>query len=151
MSSTKNNNTNNSNDEKNNGNENIVLVDAADVIEVKGEGLEDVDLDDADTPTKAATEEEESSEEIVKKEEQEITEHDLDDDDTPTKAAEEEESSEELLKKEEIQEPEEQEAKGPVHYFPWWKGGGVIPTCGKDLGTHTKSLEDRANVLELWW
>ncbi|MGK3757484.1 MAG: ABC-type multidrug transport system fused ATPase/permease subunit [Bacillariaceae sp.] len=35
--------------------------------------------------------------------------------------------------------------------FPWWRGGGIIPYSGKDLGVHTKSLEDNANCYELWW
>jgi len=35
--------------------------------------------------------------------------------------------------------------------FPWWKGGGKIPYCGKDLGVLEESLEDKANFYELWW
>jgi ATP-binding cassette subfamily C (CFTR/MRP) protein 1 len=35
--------------------------------------------------------------------------------------------------------------------LPWWRGGGKIPQNGKDLGVFESSLEDRANVLELWW
>jgi len=34
---------------------------------------------------------------------------------------------------------------------PWWKGGGVIPMSGEDLGVFDKSLEDQANIFELWW
>ena len=35
--------------------------------------------------------------------------------------------------------------------FPWWKGGGIIPYSGNDLGVHHKSLEDNANYFQLWW
>ena len=35
--------------------------------------------------------------------------------------------------------------------FPWWRGGGKIPYSGAELGVLEKSLEDRANCLELWW
>jgi ABC-type multidrug transport system fused ATPase/permease subunit len=34
--------------------------------------------------------------------------------------------------------------------YPWWRGGGEIPQCGKDLGVFERSLEDRANCFELW-
>jgi len=36
-------------------------------------------------------------------------------------------------------------------YFPWWRGGGIIPKTGRDLGVFERSLEDKANVFELWW
>jgi len=42
------------------------------------------------------------------------------------------------------------EAASPER-FPWWRGGGVMPQCGKDLGVFERSLEDRANCFELWW
>lgn len=35
--------------------------------------------------------------------------------------------------------------------YPWWKGGGIIPRSGEDLGVYEKSLEDQANLFELWW
>lgn len=35
--------------------------------------------------------------------------------------------------------------------FPWWCGGGIRPQNGTDLGVWEESLEDRANVLSLWW
>jgi len=35
--------------------------------------------------------------------------------------------------------------------FPWWRGGGIVPKCGKDLGVMEQSLEDSANFFELWW
>jgi hypothetical protein len=37
----------------------------------------------------------------------------------------------------------------PVDYYPWYKGGGVVPRTGRDLGVLDKSLEDRANPLSL--
>lgn len=37
----------------------------------------------------------------------------------------------------------------PVEYHPWYKGGGVVPRTGRDLGVLEKSLEDRANPLSL--
>ena len=44
----------------------------------------------------------------------------------------------------------EKEAASPER-FPWWRGGGEIPQCGRDLGVFERSLEDRANCFELWW
>lgn len=38
-----------------------------------------------------------------------------------------------------------------VERFPWWRGGGVIPKSGREFGVFEKSLEDRANLFELWW
>ena len=35
--------------------------------------------------------------------------------------------------------------------FPWWRGGGIKPQNGTDLGVWDESLEDRANLLSLWW
>jgi len=43
----------------------------------------------------------------------------------------------------------EQPVPVPVDYYPWYKGGGVVPRTGRDLGVHDKSLEDRANPLSL--
>merc|ERR1712224_904209 len=36
-------------------------------------------------------------------------------------------------------------------HYPWWKGGGIIPQSGRELGVFEQSLEDRANCFELWW
>lgn len=36
------------------------------------------------------------------------------------------------------------------NYEPWWLFGGSLPKSGRDLGTHVKSLEDRASFLSLW-
>ena len=35
--------------------------------------------------------------------------------------------------------------------YPWWRGGGIKPKSGKDLGVFEQSLEDKANFFELWW
>ena len=35
-------------------------------------------------------------------------------------------------------------------YFPWYRGGGKMPKNGHDLGVFDKSLEDRANVIDLF-
>lgn len=39
----------------------------------------------------------------------------------------------------------------PQERYPWWKGGGMIPHSGRDLGVFDESLEDRANCFGLWW
>jgi hypothetical protein len=41
-------------------------------------------------------------------------------------------------------------ASSPVEYFPWWRGGGIKPRNGMDLGVFDASLEDRANCVALW-
>ena len=35
--------------------------------------------------------------------------------------------------------------------YPWYRGGGIMPMSGKDLGVFEQSLEDKANFFELWW
>ena len=35
--------------------------------------------------------------------------------------------------------------------FPWYRGGGIMPMNGTDLGVFERSLEDKANCFELWW
>lgn len=47
-----------------------------------------------------------------------------------------------VLKVEPTKEPEK---------HPWWRGGGIVPQCGEDLGVMEQSLEDQANLFELWW
>lgn len=47
-------------------------------------------------------------------------------------------------------EEKEEEPKEPER-FPWWRGGGIKPQTGKDLGVYEQSLEDKANIFELWW
>jgi hypothetical protein len=37
-----------------------------------------------------------------------------------------------------------------VERFPWWRGGGIKPQTGRDLGVFEESLEDRANVVAQW-
>lgn len=39
----------------------------------------------------------------------------------------------------------------PPEHFPWWRGGGIKPRNGTDLGVWDESLEDRANCVSLWW
>ena len=59
-----------------------------------------------------------------------------------TKDAEEEEADEEGATAKKVEEVKDE-------YFPWWKGGGKIPKNGHDLGVFEKSLEDRANIIDL--
>ena len=37
-----------------------------------------------------------------------------------------------------------------VQYLPWWRGGGLIPRNGTDLGVWERSLEDRSNCITRW-
>lgn len=37
-----------------------------------------------------------------------------------------------------------------VERFPWWRGGGIKPQTGRDLGVFEESLEDRANIFSIW-
>ena len=46
---------------------------------------------------------------------------------------------------------EDNEKEASVERFPWWRGGGIKPQNGTDLGVWDESLEDRANLLSLWW
>lgn len=39
---------------------------------------------------------------------------------------------------------------GKLEYFPWYRGGGLKPQTGKDLGVYETSLEDRANCVSIW-
>jgi hypothetical protein len=39
----------------------------------------------------------------------------------------------------------------PAEHFRWFRGGGIKPRNGTDLGVWEKSLEDRANCFSLWW
>jgi len=41
-------------------------------------------------------------------------------------------------------------AAAPERYS-WYRGGGIIPQSGKDLGIMEKSLEDQAGCFQLWW
>jgi hypothetical protein len=41
--------------------------------------------------------------------------------------------------------------QSPPERFPWWRGGGIKPRNGTDLGVWEESLEDRANCVSLWW
>eukprot|EP00980_Cylindrotheca_fusiformis_P028088 scaffold22578_cov164-Cylindrotheca_fusiformis.AAC.14 len=34
--------------------------------------------------------------------------------------------------------------------YPWWRGGGIKPKNGRDLGVFESSLEDRAGCLSIW-
>mmetsp|Transcript_2922 Transcript_2922/g.6525 ORF Transcript_2922/g.6525 Transcript_2922/m.6525 type:complete len:1532 (-) Transcript_2922:147-4742(-) len=37
-----------------------------------------------------------------------------------------------------------------IQRYPWWRGGGVKPNTGKDMGVFDASLEDRASCVGLW-
>jgi hypothetical protein len=56
----------------------------------------------------------------------------------------------EVLTEDKAEEPVEDEKKKVEHYA-WWRGGGIKPQSGHDLGVWEESLEDRANCLSLWW
>jgi hypothetical protein len=43
-----------------------------------------------------------------------------------------------------------QPASAAEERFSWWRGAGIKPNSGKDLGIFESSLEDRANCLSLW-
>jgi hypothetical protein len=45
--------------------------------------------------------------------------------------------------------PDDKDA--PPERYPWWRGGGLRPRNGTDLGVWEESLEDRANCVSLWW
>jgi hypothetical protein len=47
-------------------------------------------------------------------------------------------------------ETSEEDLVREVERFSWWRGGGIKPKNGKDLGVFEASLEDRANCLSLW-
>merc|ERR1712087_503007 len=46
---------------------------------------------------------------------------------------------------------DEDETDAEPQRFPWYRGGGIMPMSGKDLGVLEQSLEDKANCFELWW
>jgi len=46
---------------------------------------------------------------------------------------------------------DEDETDTEPQRFPWYRGGGIMPMSGKDLGVLEQSLEDKANCFELWW
>ena len=46
-----------------------------------------------------------------------------------------------------VTEPQQQQE---VERYPWWRGGGVKPKSGRDMGVFEESLEDRASCLSLW-
>jgi len=50
-----------------------------------------------------------------------------------------------------IDEPKKEEEANEPQRYPWYRGGGIMPMCGKDLGVYEHSLEDKANLFELWW
>jgi len=51
-----------------------------------------------------------------------------------------------VLKKDEAVDVKEEPQR-----FPWYRGGGIMPMNGMDLGVFERSLEDKANCFELWW
>jgi hypothetical protein len=40
--------------------------------------------------------------------------------------------------------------EAPREFYPWWKGGGMKPRNGHDLGVWEKSLEDQAGFVQLF-
>jgi hypothetical protein len=45
----------------------------------------------------------------------------------------------------------EEAPSNEIEQFRWWRGGGIKPRSGSDLGVWEQSLEDRANSFTLWW
>ena len=65
-------------------------------------------------------------------------------------AAQEAEAEAVAAEKEQPEQQQQQPGPKTEERYPWWRGGGVKPTSGKDMGVFEMSLEDRASCVSLW-